>query len=199
VETGHIIFVVVYKNEWRLSHQHFSVPGDADIEKLKPMKDMKRRRDERPQFPAFEPMLFRLAQGDNVRINSETRIVDKNPTVHFRDIHGDGVMVDHYAHRALEMERNPQIPGKMIERPERQHAQCYSGAGYLCGDSADGSVASGGYNRFFISRDGLTGNCAHPLSLGNENLRMRPDCTKQCSDLRPCFTWIPRPRSWHRQ
>ena len=127
-----------------------------------------------------------------MRINSETRIVDKSPPVHFRDIHRADVMVDDYAHCALEMERNPQIPGKMIERPKRQHAQCYSGAGYLRGDSADSSVTSAGHNRFFISRDGSTGNCTHILSLGNYDLRMRPERVKECSDLQPRFAWLPR-------
>jgi hypothetical protein len=39
------------------SHQLSSVPRDAKIEKLNPTEDMKDRRDERPQFPAFWPML----------------------------------------------------------------------------------------------------------------------------------------------
>jgi hypothetical protein len=42
-ETGQLVFVVAYKNEWRLSHKHFSVRGDAKIEQLNPPEDMKRR------------------------------------------------------------------------------------------------------------------------------------------------------------
>src|ERR1700757_3716855 len=94
-------------------------------------------------------------------------------------------MVDHYAYRDLEMEGNRQIPRKMIKGPKGQHAQCYSGTSYLCDDSADGSVASTGHNRFSIFHHGLTGNCTHVFSLGNDNLRMRSDLSKQCSDLGP--------------
>jgi hypothetical protein len=79
LETRHLVFVVGYKNEWRLSHQLSSMPRDAKIEKLKRTEDMKGRRASARNFRRFS----RCCSAENARLvvtNSLSNSGNRIPT-----------------------------------------------------------------------------------------------------------------------
>ncbi len=60
---------------------------------------------------------------DDMRINPEAGVIDEDAPVHFSHIDASNVTFGDRPHRTLEIKRQVQVLGKVIERPERQYAQ----------------------------------------------------------------------------
>ena len=89
---------------------------------------------------------MRLAPGNDLRINSEARIVNEDAAIHFAGVHGHDASMHHGPHRHFEIERDAQVLGEMIQGADRQHAKDLLRAGQFRGDSADCPIAAGGDN-----------------------------------------------------
>jgi hypothetical protein len=166
-EAGHLVFIVPDKEKRRLPCQLFSFHNDAKIEEGKSAEGVQRCPEEGWPFAALESLLDHQTTENNARINSETRVVDEDATVHLPDVDYGHVMIDDGAHRARQIEWNPQILGKMIKRAERQYAQRFRATGHLCGNRAHGSVPSSSNNRFFLPSGGLPRHCTEVIYAGN--------------------------------
>ncbi len=95
-------------------------------------------------FAAAQALLLALAVADDVRIEAEARVVDEDAAVHLADVDEHRPSSDDATHGRGDIERHAEIPGEMVERAEREHAECDLAADQRGDDGADGAVAAAG-------------------------------------------------------
>ena len=78
------------------------------------------------------------------RVEADARVVDEDAAVELADVDQLGLAVDDRLYRRVEVERNADVLGEVIERAERQHAERGLRADERRGDGAHRAVAAGG-------------------------------------------------------
>src|SRR6476659_8204450 len=78
-------------------------------------------REGEPLAAALPLLAFALLH--NTRIEADTGIVEENASIYFADIDADDFAGEQGLHRLLELKRDTQILGEMVESSHRQHAE----------------------------------------------------------------------------
>src|SRR2546423_3142936 len=118
----HCIFVVPDKHKRRLPIDSFIVNTQSDFEKRIAAESLNRGPNEgRPSSETKSFTLFSFPNND--RIKSQTRVIEKNPIVHFCHINFSSVASYNRVHRCFEIEWDFQVSGKMIKCAERQDSE----------------------------------------------------------------------------
>ena len=83
----------------------------------------------------------------DARIKADTGIVQKNVPINFADIDPGEVTGKQDLYRPLELKRDAEIPGKMVESPHRQHAENSVLSNHRCCYGCGGSIPATAYDR----------------------------------------------------
>ena len=83
-----------------------------------------------------------LALGHHVGVDADQRVVDEDRAVDLPDIDRADVVRGDDRDRQLELERDAEILGEVVERADRQNPHGHAGAGEHARDAADRTVAA---------------------------------------------------------
>jgi hypothetical protein len=130
-EAGDLVFVVAHKEKRGFARELLTFKLDLQIEKREPPERLDGRPKKGGPLPARQAFLLSLAARNDLRVDAETRIVDEDPPVHFARVDGSRVPCFDRLHRSLEIERDAEVFGEMIQRANREDAQNLVGASQL--------------------------------------------------------------------
>ena len=150
VETFHLIRVVADKDERRARSDFLAVGIQANVKKRIAAQNFERGAKKRIPLSVAEPLSL-LAPPHDVRVKSQTGIVNKYLSVDLSNVNFGNVTGNNRARRFFEVERNVQVFGEMIERAERQYAENLFRADQFRRDCADCAVAAARDNRLNIA------------------------------------------------
>ena len=101
--------------------------------------------------------LSQFASANNIGVETQTRIVDKNTAVDLADINIDGSSAEDHLDGCFEIVWYLQVFRKMIEGAERQHAKRFSAFRRGAGNDADRPVATAGDDDLTVTLSRLFG------------------------------------------
>src|SRR5687768_14773981 len=105
IEQVHCILVIADKHKRRRAIQHFTVNTESNVEKWIPAESLNRGPKERRPFSMPESLtLFSFSDDD--RIETQTRVVNKNAIIHFSHVNVGGMAGNDCACRCFGVERN---------------------------------------------------------------------------------------------
>ena len=91
--------------------------------------------------------LVSLSQADYGRIDAEAGVIEKQPAVDFAHVHfADDPLQDHPG-GFLQVERNAEILGEVVQGAERKYAQWNTALEYGLGAGVDGAIAASNHER----------------------------------------------------
>ena len=88
-----------------------------------------------------------VALDDEIRVDADRRVVDKDLAVDLAEIDHAGLTASDCLRGALEVERKPEVLGEMIERSERNDAERHARSGEHACHGANAAVAASGDDR----------------------------------------------------
>jgi hypothetical protein len=97
--------------------------------------------EKRRPFPSSQPLLL-IPISYDIRVQAETRIIEKDSAIHFGGVDLDAVSASDIAYRIIKVQRNMQVSRKMVQCPERNDAKCNTSSDQGRCDRIEGSVAS---------------------------------------------------------
>ena len=130
-EAGDLVFVVAHKKERGLASELLAFERDLQIEKREPPEGLHSRPKKGRPFAAREAFLLSLPARHDLRVDAETRIVDEDAPVDFARVDGRACAFFDCLHRGLQIERDTQVLGEMIQGANREDAQDLVGARQL--------------------------------------------------------------------
>ena len=138
----HPVGVVADEDERRAVTLLALVGAQPGVEKRVAAQRGERRPGEGRPLAAPEPRLLQLALMDDLRVQAEARVVEKEAAVDIGDIDRMDVAVGDRCERGFGFERDAEVAGEMVQRAQRQHAECDSAAHQRTGDAAERAVAA---------------------------------------------------------
>ena len=116
-------------------------------------------------------LLFPLAH--EMRVEAHARIVHEYSAVDLADIHLGDLTGEEIADSSIEVQRNADIFGEMVQRTHRQNTERCISACELAGHCIDGPVTSSGHDRVTVLAQGA---CHQSLdvvpALGDHDLHL---------------------------
>src|SRR6266851_4389025 len=118
VQSLHLIFIVADENKRCATRQRFSIDVQTNIKKRIPAQHRNRGPNVCRPFTPTQPLLL-LAFANDARVKAEARIVDEDVSVNIAEVDVCYVTIDDGLNRCLKVERDVQVLGEMIHRPQR--------------------------------------------------------------------------------
>src|SRR6266849_2025470 len=118
VQSLHLIFVVADEDKRCATRQRFSIDLQTNVKKGIAAQHRNRGPNVRRPFTRTQPLLL-LAFANDAWVKAEARIVDEDVSINFAEIDVCYVTIDDGFHRGLKLERDVQVLGEMIHRPQR--------------------------------------------------------------------------------
>ena len=125
-----------------------------DAEERKAPQRRQRGPRERQPLAAAEALLLAFAIANDVRVEAQARVVDEDPAVDLADVDPRRVPFGQERHRVVELERNAEVLGEVVERAERKDAEDDAAVDQRRRDGADRAVAAAGDDQPRLPRDG---------------------------------------------
>lgn len=179
----HLVLVVSDKEKRRSAAKSSPVDFNAKIEKGETAKCIEEGPGEGRPLAGASAFLFSDASLHDVRIDSKTGIVDKDASINFAHIDPGGVPVDQGLNSSFEICWNSQILRKMIQRPERQNAERFSGANHFRSHGGDGAITSPSNYQVILAGDGLLAYCSQFVAPDQTYFRAKACRPKEMTNL----------------
>ena len=122
-EALHLIAVVADEDKRRAADVRHAIADETDMEKRRAAHYGQRRPEHRAPFAAAQAFLLLGSPAHHVGIESDTRVVQENPAVHFTHVYAHRVPAGDGMRGRLHVERDTHILRKMIERADGHHAE----------------------------------------------------------------------------
>jgi hypothetical protein len=166
---AHPILVVADEDDRAAARLDRAFDGDGEPEQRQVAQHARQRQHHRDPFRQPFPPPRPLALQHQIRIEPDRGVVDEDLAVHLADVDGARFSCRDCRHRALHRQRYPEIPGKMIERAERDDPERDAASRQHARDGSHAAVAAADHDRIELAVDRLLPG---PLGRGSQ-LRAR--------------------------
>jgi len=193
LKTGRLVSVVADKQEGRHVLQCFDlVQVQLNAKAEIASHNRPQGKHERYLLHMSAALLF-FPLTHEMRIEAHARIVHKHAAVDLADIHMSDFSGEEIPHRSFDVQRQPDIPGKMVQRPHRDNAQRGSGACQVSSHGIDRTVATTRDDRLAALADGTRGQGGNVVAaLCNNHFRVGAVFARNTRDVLPRFLHMNR-------